>query len=114
MAGFDLSRFQGIFPAAMTFFTADGEIDEAATLDHWQWLVRLPIHGLVIAGTSGEFISLSMEERERLFRMAVGEFGGKLPIIAGTGHAATKWTVEMSQKAQEIGVDAFIVILPYY
>jgi 4-hydroxy-tetrahydrodipicolinate synthase len=114
MARYDLTPFRGIFPAAMTFFDAQGNLDEQATLDHWRRLARLPIDGLVIAGTSGEFISLSMEERHRLFEIAVTEFKGKLPIVAGTGHASTKYTIEMSQRAQDIGADAFIVILPYY
>lgn len=114
MAGYDLSRFQGIFPAGMTFFDEQGNLDETATRTHWRWLVEQGIDGLVVAGTSGEFIALTMDERARLFRWAVEEFGGKIPIIASTGHFATKWTVEMSQRAQDAGADALIVILPYY
>lgn len=114
MGSFDLSRFEGIFPAAMTFFDAQGNVDESATLEHWRWLAEQNIHGIVVAGTSGEFIALTPDEQIRLIEMAVAEFGGKLPIIAGTGHASTKVTVELSQKAQDLGVDAFIVILPYY
>ena len=110
----DLSPYRGIFPAGMTFFDREGDLDERATLDHWRWLVEQGVHGLVVAGTSGEFISLTIEERLRLFRLAVDHFGGKLPIIAGTGHNATKLTVELSQQAEAIGVDALIVILPYY
>ncbi|NUQ63004.1 MAG: dihydrodipicolinate synthase family protein [Pirellulales bacterium] len=114
MTDFDLTRFRGVFPAAMTFFDAEGELDLAATRRHWQWLIDQEVDGLVIAGTSGEFISLSMEERQELFRLAVDVAGGRVPIVAGTGHAATKWTIETSQKAEAAGVDALIVILPYY
>jgi 4-hydroxy-tetrahydrodipicolinate synthase len=114
MPSFDLSPYHGIFPAGMTFFDAEGNLDTNATLDHWHWLVDQGVHGLVIAGTSGEFIALTIEERMELFRLAVENFGGKLPIIAGTGHNATKLTVDISRAAQEIGVDALIVILPYY
>lgn len=114
MSRFDLSRFHGIFPAAMTFFDAEGNLDEKATVAHWQWLLDQGVDGLVIAGTSGEFISLSREERLRLFRLAVDLCAGRVPVVAGTGHAATKWTIEMSQQAQTLGVDALIVILPYY
>ncbi|MBP89601.1 MAG: hypothetical protein CMJ64_23305 [Planctomycetaceae bacterium] len=114
MSTFDLSPYHGIFPAGMTFFDAEGNLDTKATLDHWHWLVDQGVHGLVVAGTSGEFIALTIEERMELIRLAVEHFGGKLPIIAGTGHNATKLTVDISREAQEIGVDAFIVILPYY
>jgi len=114
MGSFDLTRFQGVFPPAMTFFDAEGNLDEAASREHWRWLIDQQVDGLVIAGTSGEFITLSMEERERLFCLAVDVAGGRVPIVAGTGHAATRWTVEMSQRAEEAGVDALIVTLPYY
>jgi len=114
MSNFDLTPFHGIFPAGMTFFDADGNLDKRATLSHWEWLVEQGVHGLVVAGTSGEFITLTIEERIELFRLAVENFGGKTPIIAGTGHASTKLTIEMSQEAQQIGADAFIVILPYF
>src|SRR5437588_450156 len=98
----------------MTMFDKDGNLDERATLEHWKWLVGEGIHGLVIAGTSGEFIALTREERQRLFELAVSEFKGKLPILAGTGHYSTKLTIEMCQKAQAARVDAFIIITPYY
>lgn len=114
MPSFDLSPYHGIFPAGMTFFDGNGNLDTKATLEHWQWLVDQNVHGLVVAGTSGEFIALTIEERMELIRLAVEHFGGKLPIIAGTGHNATKLTIDISREAQEIGVDALIVILPYY
>lgn len=114
MGSFDLSRFKGIFPAALTMFDVNGEIDEEATLAHWNWLVEQGVHGLVIAGTSGEFISLKLEERTRLFQLAVANFEGRVPIIAGAGHYSTKLTIELSQSAQEAGADALILILPYY
>ena len=111
---FDLSPYHGIFPAGLTFFDAEGNLDKSATLEHWRWLVDQGVHGLVVAGTSGEFIALTIEERIELFRLAVEHFGGKLPIIAGSGHNATKLTIDISRQAQQIGVDALIVILPYY
>lgn len=114
MSVYDLSKFQGIFAAAMTMFDAKGEIDEATTLAHWNWLVEQGVHGLVIAGTSGEFIALTLEERLRLIRLAIAEFKGRIPIVSGTGHYSTKLTIELSQRAQEAGADALILILPYY
>lgn len=114
MSSFDLTPFRGIFPAGMTFFDAEGNLDTRATVDHWHWLADQGAHGLAVAGTSGEFVALTIEERLQLFQLAVDHFGGKLPIIAGSGHNSTKLTIEISQQAQKIGVDALIVILPYY
>ncbi|MDP7017024.1 MAG: dihydrodipicolinate synthase family protein [Pirellulaceae bacterium] len=111
---FDLNPFRGVFPAGMTFFDRAGDLDEAATVAHWKWLADQGVDGLVIAGTSGEFVALSNDERLRLFELATEHLGGHLPLIAGSGHASTKWTVELSQRAEALGMDALIVILPYY
>jgi 4-hydroxy-tetrahydrodipicolinate synthase len=109
-----LGQFRGIFPAALTMFDKDNNLDESRTAKHWDWLIRQGVDGLVIAGTSGEFIALENHERLRLFELARDVAGGRVPLIYGSGHFSTKLTIEMSQKAQELGAAAVIVILPYY
>jgi 4-hydroxy-tetrahydrodipicolinate synthase len=109
-----LDRFRGIFPAALTMFDRENNLDEDATALHWEWLIRQGVDGLVIAGTSGEFIALENEERLRLFRLAHDVSAGRVPLILSTGHYSTRFTIEMSLEAQRIGADAVIVILPYY
>lgn len=111
---FDLTRFRGIFPAAMTMFDADGNLDEAATGAHWRWLIDQGADGLVVCGTSGEFIALQPEEQRRLYALAVQVSAGRVPVIAGAGHYTTRFTIEQTRAAQALGVDATIVILPYY
>jgi 4-hydroxy-tetrahydrodipicolinate synthase len=111
---FDLERFRGIFPAALTMFDEGGDLDEAATARHWEWLIRQGIDGLVIAGTSGEFIALETEERLRLFALAKEVVRGRVPLIYGTGHYSTRRTIETSVAAAGLGADGIIVILPYY
>ena len=111
---YPLQAFRGIFPAALTMFDADNNIDEAATAKHWDWLIRQGVDGLVIAGTSGEFIALENDERLRLFRLAEQVTAGRVQLIFGTGHYSTKLSIEMSIRAQELGASAIIVILPYY
>ncbi len=111
---YPLQSFRGIFPAALTMFDADNNIDEARTAKHWDWLIRQGVDGLVIAGTSGEFIALENHERVRLFELAKDVNDGRVPLIFGTGHYSTKLSIEMSVRAQELGASAIIVILPYY
>ena len=68
---FALDRFRGIFPAALTMFDKENQLDETATARHWEWLIeQQQVDGLVIAGTSGEFIAMEAEERKRVFRLA--------------------------------------------
>jgi 4-hydroxy-tetrahydrodipicolinate synthase len=111
---YSLSKFRGIFPAALTMFDQANNVDEDATAKHWEWLIDQGVDGLVITGTSGEFIALENEERVRLFRLAKDVNKGRVPLIFGTGHYSTKLTIELSQEASKQGADAVIVILPYY
>lgn len=96
-----LEPFKGIFPAALTMFDKENNVDEELTARHWDWLIRQGVDGLVITGTSGEFIALENEERLRLFRLAKDVAGGRVPLIFGSGHYSTKLTIEMSQQAQK-------------
>jgi 4-hydroxy-tetrahydrodipicolinate synthase len=112
---FALDRFRGIFPAALTMFDKDNQLDEEATARHWEWLIeKQQADGLVIAGTSGEFIAMDSEERKRVFRLAKDVVRGRVPVIFGSGHYSTKITIELSEEAEKCGADAVIVILPYY
>ncbi|MET7395525.1 dihydrodipicolinate synthase family protein [Dactylosporangium sp. NPDC005572] len=104
----------GIFPAALTMFDAHGRLDEDATAAHLDWLVGQGAHGVVVAGTSGEFVSLSGRERRRLFEVAVKAVAGRVPVIAGTGAFGTAETAELTRAAGEAGAAGAIVILPYY
>jgi 4-hydroxy-tetrahydrodipicolinate synthase len=69
--------------------------------------------GLVIAGTTGEAPTLSDDEKCRLWELAVAECGDAT-VIAGTGTYDTRHTVELTERAAGIGVDAMIVVTPYY
>ena len=112
---FALDRFRGIFPAALTMFDKENRLDEEATARHWDWLIsNQGVDGLVIAGTSGEFIAMESDERRRLFRLAQEVVRGRVPMILGSGHYSTKFTIELSQDAERCGADAIIVILPYF
>ena len=112
---FDVKRFRGIFPAALTMFDDKNNLDEEATARHWDWLItHQGVDGLVIAGTSGEFIALEAEERIRLFRLARDVVRKRVPVIYGSGHYSTKLTIQLSEEAQRCGADALIIILPYF
>lgn len=104
----------GVIPAALTMFDRRGRLDDDATSAHMHWLIGQGIHGLVVGGTSGEFIALSERERRRLVAIAVEAVAGRVPLIYGTGAFATDATVALTRHAAKSGADAAIVILPYY
>lgn len=92
----------------------DGKVD----LEQFASLVERQIeggsHGIVVAGTTGEATSLSIREREDLFRCAVSASAGRIPIVAGSGSGSYQETVELCAAAEKAGVDALLVVTPYY
>jgi len=103
----------GILTAMVTPFDAEGELDEAATVRLIHHLLENGSDGLVLAGTTGESATLTDEEKVRLWELGVAE-SGDAPIIAGTGTYDTRHSVELTERAHEAGVDAMLVVTPYY
>jgi 4-hydroxy-tetrahydrodipicolinate synthase len=95
-------------------FDADGRLDLPATRDHVAHLVDDGADGIVVAGTSGEFIALDDRERRQVIEAAVEGADRRVPVIAGTGCYSTAATIALSRDAARIGADGAIVILPYY
>lgn len=112
MAHFPLIR--GIFPAALTMFTQHGDLDEAGTVRHIEYLIRKGAHGIIACGTSGEFIAMTDEERKRVTGWIVKAAAGRVPVYAGAGHYSTRLTIELCHAAERAGADGLILILPYY
>lgn len=110
----DLPIISGIFPATMTMFTADGDIDEENTARHVDYLIRSGAHGIVATGTSGEFIAMTEHERLRVMQVVIDAAARRVPVYAGTGHFSTRLTIELTQAAEKMGADGVIVIQPYY
>lgn len=109
-----LEDLAGIFPASLTMFTADGAVDEDGTAAHVDSLVADGAHGVVVGGTSGEFATMTDDERIRVITAAVRAVAGRVPVIAGTGAPATEHTIALTAAAARAGADAGLVILPYY
>ncbi len=106
--------WQGIFPAVLTMFDTNGALDLDATGAHIDGLVDQGIHGLVVGGTSGEFIGMSDYERAQLVEVAIDAAAGRVPVIAGTGCFGTAATVDLTRRAEAAGASGSLVILPYY
>ncbi|MCC6679893.1 MAG: dihydrodipicolinate synthase family protein [Phycisphaeraceae bacterium] len=95
-------------------FDQNGDLDLPGTAQHVEYLIRSGAHGLVAAGTSGEFISMTIQERLRVIQIIHQTAAGRVPVYAHTGHYSTKLTIEMTRTAEDLGVDGILVILPYY
>jgi 4-hydroxy-tetrahydrodipicolinate synthase len=105
---------EGILTAMVTPFDADGELDEAAAVRLMGHLLENGSDGLVLAGSTGEGATLTDDEKARLWELAVAECPEEATIVADTGTYDTRHTVELTARASEIGVDAVLVVTPYY
>src|SRR5918992_105123 len=103
----------GVLTAMVTPFDANGRVDEDAFVALCRHLLSNGSDGLVVAATTGEGATMDDEEKCRLFELAVAETGDAL-VIAGTGSNDTAHTVHLTERATEIGVDAHLVVTPYY
>jgi 4-hydroxy-tetrahydrodipicolinate synthase len=103
----------GILTAMVTPFDADGGLDEETSARLMRHLFDNGSDGVVLAGTTGENATLTDEEAVRLWELGVAEGGDKL-IVAGTGSNDTRHAVELTERASEAGVDAVLVVTPYY
>jgi 4-hydroxy-tetrahydrodipicolinate synthase len=97
----------------VTPFDADGRVDEGAFVGLLHHLLEHGSDGVVVAGSTGEGSTLTDDEKLRLFELAVAESGGRT-VIAGTGSNDTAHSIELTQRATELGVDGVLVVTPYY
>jgi 4-hydroxy-tetrahydrodipicolinate synthase len=103
-----------VLTAIVTPFDASGTIDYERFAELAAHLVDNGSDGLVVAGTTGESPNLSDDERLQLFATAVSAVGGRASVVAGTGTYSTTHSVHLTERANELGVDGFLVVTPYY
>jgi 4-hydroxy-tetrahydrodipicolinate synthase len=110
----DGMRIGGVLTAMVTPFDRDGKLDEDASVRLMQHLLENGSDGLVLAGSTGEAPTLTDEEKCRLWQLAVAETPDDATIVAGTGTYDTRHSVELTERATDVGVDAMLVVTPYY
>ena len=103
-----------IITAMVTPFTADLEVDHDKLAELAVRLVDQGSDGLVVAGTTGESPTLTDAEKTAMFRTVLDVVGGRVPVIAGSGTYDTRHSMELTRAAERCGVDAVLVVTPYY
>jgi 4-hydroxy-tetrahydrodipicolinate synthase len=103
-----------VLTAVVTPLRADGAVDLDAFRRLCAHLVDTGSDGVVVAGTTGEAPTLTDDERLSLFAAAVESVGDRATVVAGTGTYSTAHSVHLTGRAHELGVDAFLVVTPYY
>ncbi|MDN4073385.1 MULTISPECIES: 4-hydroxy-tetrahydrodipicolinate synthase [Fictibacillus] len=103
-----------ISTAMVTPFDSKGNIDFIKTTKLVNYLIQNGTDSLVVAGTTGESPTLSTEEKIALFRHVVKVVDKRVPVVAGTGSNNTKASIDLTKKAEQAGVDAIMIVAPYY
>ncbi|MBD8528935.1 MULTISPECIES: dihydrodipicolinate synthase family protein [unclassified Massilia] len=106
--------FEGIYTPAITPLDANGAIDKAAFADVLEYLIEQGIHGIIIAGSTGEYYAHTTQERIELASYAKQVIGTRSQLIVGTGAVRTEESVEYAKLAREIRADAILVGTPPY
>lgn len=110
----DTSWLRGCATALVTPFKEDGAIDEDRLRAFLEYQIEGGVKLLVPCGTTGESVTMTEEEDQRVISIAVEAAQGRARVIAGTGSNSTASTVEYSRRARELGADAVLVVAPYY
>jgi 4-hydroxy-tetrahydrodipicolinate synthase len=103
-----------VLTAVLTPFYPDGSVNVPKFRELAAHLVDNGSDGLVVAGTTGESPTLTDEEKLELFVAAVDAVGDRATVVAGTGTYDTAHSVRLTKRASETGVDAILVVTPYY
>ncbi|MCY8231804.1 4-hydroxy-tetrahydrodipicolinate synthase [Priestia endophytica] len=107
-------EFGKVVTAMVTPFDNKGNVDFQKTTQLVNHLIENGSDALVVAGTTGESPTLSKEEKIALFRHVVKVVDKRVPVIAGTGSNSTHGSLELTEKAEEEGVDGIMLVAPYY
>lgn len=105
---------QGSMVALVTPMNADNSLDWASLHKLVDWHLEQGTHAIVVVGTTGESATLSVEEHLSVVKKVVDQVNGRIPVIAGTGANSTAEAVELTQAAKNAGVDACLLVTPYY
>jgi dihydrodipicolinate synthase/N-acetylneuraminate lyase len=107
-------NWRGYIPALTTPFTAAGELDLQGWRELVEWAVGEGMHGIVVAGSSGEWFTLDHDERVKLFELATELVAGRIPVIGCCNALRPAESLALGLAAQRIGMDGIILAPPPY
>ncbi|MBF4501028.1 4-hydroxy-tetrahydrodipicolinate synthase [Savagea sp. SN6] len=107
-------KLRGVFPVLVTPMFEDESINWEGFKKNIEHFINQGVDGIAINGSTGEFVSLTKEERFKAVEIAVETVAGRLPLIVGTAAETTKDAIEFTKQAEDAGADASLLINSYY
>jgi 4-hydroxy-tetrahydrodipicolinate synthase len=110
-----MSGFRGSYTVTITPFTEDGSaIDTGALARFLDWQLEVGVPGVIVLGSTGEFLTVTDDERTQLVEATVRHVDGRIPVLVGTMNAHTPNAVRYSREAEQLGADGLMIVPPYY
>ncbi len=106
--------FRGTYTVMITPFDTEGKVDLKALATFTDWQISDGIHGLIPLGSTGEFLSLSQDERDGIAETVIKTAAGRVPVLIGTGAEDTREALRLSRAAERMGADGVMIIPPFY
>jgi len=108
-------KFLGSYTVAVTPFTDDGSRICTDSLKRFlDWQLACDVPGIIILGTTGEFLTISDDERRTLVATTINHIDGRMDVLVGTMNAHTPNAVRYSREAEDLGADGLMIVPPYY
>jgi len=107
-------QFEGIYTPLVTPYHDDFSLNEAALAQTVEHLITAGVHGIIVAGTTGEYYAQTYDERIDMMHRAKELIAGRVSMIVGTGAIRTEDAVAYAEAAKDIGADAILVATPPY
>ncbi|UFJ39556.1 dihydrodipicolinate synthase family protein [Brevibacillus humidisoli] len=107
-----MAHFPGVYVAIVTPFTDQYEVDYQRLHELSNWLIEKGVHGLVPAGSLGEYATLTAAERAKVVETVIKAAAGRVPVVVGTGAPSTKQVVEWARHAKEAGAAGVMALPP--
>jgi 4-hydroxy-tetrahydrodipicolinate synthase len=110
-----MTDFVGSYTVMITPFTEDGSaIDTAALARFLDWQLEVGVPGIIVLGSTGEFLTVSDDERSQLVEATIRHINGRIPVLVGSMNAHTPNAVRYSREAERLGADGLMIVPPYY
>lgn len=109
-----MAVFTGAGVAIVTPFKENGEVNYEKFAELVEFQIENGTDAIIVCGTTGEASTLTHEEHLEVIRFCAEKVAGRIPVVAGTGSNCTETAVYLSKEAEKHGVDALLLVTPYY
>lgn len=110
----DAKELRGVYTVMITPMTENQQLDEQGLRANIDWQIAQGIAGLCVVGSTGEFVTLTKDERNRVVDITIEQAAGRVPVVVGSAAATTMEAIEYAKYAEAAGADAVMLVNPFY